>query len=447
MYNLSPIFTILALISVLAFVITIIWLMIRQISRIFTKEPWKITDTVLSIMVGISFFFIGLFLFMLYIVRPRNITYGGYGIRIPLTMDQKDQNPNIPLDMRDLYGLFEYFFFGEGENYNLNDIYTYERIQNRFTDHMLLTHNETKRFVYILQSHNIDYTISTSYEDIEEIKEIFDPIKMSLDRLNNWSICLPLGKKTNGFATQAARFLTGSSVGGHATCVFIEKNNGLISIYHLDPKGNDLHAPMINKFMAKLNGYFTQLRDLGSEEIPYMRKLTCGVQPTANNTHCVYYVFKMIYFYLEGGAEWEKENLGKHICPEIKDTMNEMKAFGKSIKFFGLGLTGSPVTSAHVGGLKYRDKDLYLSTNDTKVLGRRARPSPMSRSQSFPSVTPSVSLSELESQLIALDDDMNPIIETESSKEVLPSPFMKTDPSTRRMVEIDYDYLPTPKRD
>lgn len=403
MINLSLLSTFFLILSALIFIATLIWLIIRLISKIFTEESWKTTDTVLSIIIVVSFFFIIGCIISLYIFRPKEITFGGYGARIRLTDRERDQDPNIALSMMDLYGLFDYFFFRNRQNYDLNPIYHYENIRDGQTQHLLLTHKETGRLVYIFPSHTIQDS-DNSRKDVEDITKMFDPIKRNLDMKDNWSICLPLGKRTAGTITDIGRFLTGSSVGGHATTIFIEKNNGRITIYHLDPKRHDGHPAMIERFMTNLNQYFVQ----GSDDfliLPEIKKLSCGVQALANNTHCVYYVFKMVYYYLEGGADWKMNNLGRNICPGAYIPPNELEAFLKAVLNKFKGLFSRPADTAHLGYVDYKG-NAYLDNDDTQIIGSYARHSPLSR-RTVPFPDPAV----LPSAILTEDEDEWGVIE------------------------------------
>lgn len=354
------------------------WLLVRT----FSIKKWSVLNTILAVLLGIFLFvWIGSIV-IIYFLRPKEITYGGYGISLPLTGPQIEQNINLPLNMGAIYGMYEDFLLTPNGNYSISTLYTHEA----YGGHYKLRNINTGRIVYLLPANNIGPEIMSREQSITDIEAVFGDIKPELDSSDNWSICLPLGKATDGYFTQIARAITGSTVGGHATAIFIENNGGRITIHHLDPKAYDGHASAINEYLMRMGMYFTRtIIDSDGEEIDLnvnVHKRSCGVQPMVNNVHCVYYVFKMIYYYLQGNAVWDDMDLGRHICPEALDSKVEasgalgfVRSAGSSLfgYFSGRKAQGSDQRT-HLGTNLYQG-GRYLDSNDVRVIGAYARPS------------------------------------------------------------------------
>ncbi len=203
-----------------------------------------------------------------------------------------------PLSIESIERLYWLTFFSETSPFQIRDKYECPFIAGKTGPPYLLEDKITKRKVYLGAS----VTVHDLW-DKQNLDVIFDGIDVEEDC---FSILFPLAKITGNRLLLFGKWvLSGvgslfniqvSKVVGHATMVIIEKKYNKIKIFTLDPKACSFDDSYLLSFLKLVKKRIAPKND----KLVEINRIFCGFQSLIDNTHCVYFIFKMIYAYLCG---------------------------------------------------------------------------------------------------------------------------------------------------
>lgn len=178
----------------------------------------------------------------------------------------------------------------------------YEVISNKFGENVHIMYQETSRHVYLCKPIVISGDLDSEDESLEiQLRRIIGGVNPNI---NTWSLVIPIGDKTFSLSRNLYNKVTGLNVSGHCTLLIIEKEHNIIDATVINPH------PITYFYSWKLQ----ETLDFIFPKITFT-ELSAGVQCILDNTLCVYYVFKIIYFYLMDGADLYRKNLINRLCP------------------------------------------------------------------------------------------------------------------------------------